>query len=106
MNYGFESGVRVRVVGPTLPDDDGLEVEPEAGGTGGRESVLRLLEWMTGDGADAERAGRRALLLAYLVRAPGRLQTQRQLAAQLGISPARVNALLAEIRGNLGLARL
>ena len=83
-------------------DDDELQ---EAIAAERQEAIRRLLEWLT-TGADAQEAGRRALTVAYLVRAPGAPDSQRALAGRLGLSVGGVNALAARIRRQTGLSRL
>jgi len=60
------------------------------------QAVRSVLESVTRE-ADDRAAGRRALLLAYIV-APELIGTQRQLAARLGVTEGRASQMLKVLR--------
>ncbi len=63
--------------------------------------AARLLGFLTLGQTSAEEIGRRTVLLAYLVKAPGVADSQRELGAFLGVSGPRVNALLRRLRAEM-----
>lgn len=76
------------------------EPDPAPTGPDPVEAVRRILELVAGD-VDAVQAGRRALLMAHVLKAPGHAATQRQLADRMKLSPARVNTILRVFRREL-----
>ena len=62
-------------------------------------AVREVLELITADGGD-QAAGRKALLLAYLI-APKTIGTQGDLARRLGVSEGRVSQMLKPLRRHL-----
>ena len=62
-------------------------------------AVREVLELVTGEGSDRD-AGRKALLLAYLI-APKTIGTQGDLARRLGVSEGRVSQMLKPLRRHL-----
>jgi len=60
-----------------------------------------LLAKLVKDSADAETAGKRTLLWAYVFD-PGLVGTQRQLARRLGLSESRVSRMCKSLRRSMG----
>ena len=63
------------------------------------QGARETLELITADGGD-QAAGRKALLLAYLI-APKTIGTQGDLARRLGVSEGRVSQMLKPLRRHL-----
>jgi len=85
------------------------EPEAEAGEDAARlrqETVMRTIGFLVSGARDAVTAGRRTLLIGYLLRADGAPKSQRELARIFGISAPRVNQTLTHLRKELsGLCR-
>lgn len=93
----FDGGRPCLVAWPVYPGDD-PDPHPE------RESsaiILRVLDLLIANDPSPAGIGRRALLLAYVLNLYGGPRTQRDLARHLELSPARVNKILRDFRGNL-----
>lgn len=107
--YGFENGEPVPFVDADLfgsePDVSGAtDTElTEARLDGARRVIAMILTY--GDGG-RESITRRALLYAHALRVPNCPQSQRELAAKMGLSPARVNALLRNFANELARSDL
>jgi hypothetical protein len=61
------------------------------------DAIREVLMIITADGATDKQAGRKALLLSYLLE-PGMIGTQRQLARRMGVSPGRCSQMLTALR--------
>jgi len=100
-NYGFDDdGNAVPTVGPEVYRD-----APESGPLGcddeariRQQTLARLIDFLLVSAPTATAIGRRVALLGYVLRAHSAPRSQRQLARLLGISPARVNAILRGFR--------
>ncbi len=60
-------------------------------------AIGELLDLITADAADVHEAGRRALVLAFLLE-PSRFNGQQDLARRLGVSKGRASQVLNHIR--------
>jgi hypothetical protein len=95
--HGFDDdGEPVAVTSPKYPDAPGDEVADDVA-RARRETIQRLVTWLCSDGADATKAGRRALAVAHHLRLEETLATQRQLAERSGCSLGAVNKATREL---------
>jgi hypothetical protein len=99
--YFDDNGSRIPVCGPVLPED---EAEPtDSGARDAAEAIRRLLDGLTGGLPSAEQVGRRAIVLAFRLRAGPFAAgdwTQERLAEHLHVSPPAICKRLIKSREN------
>lgn len=97
-----DAGKPTLAVGFEYPSEDEQEALNQNEGRVRRETLFRLLEFLTAR-AGSKRVGQRVLVLAFLAGATP-FRRQKQLAAKLGVTASRVSQILNLAR--LEFARL
>jgi hypothetical protein len=98
---GFsDDGERVAVVWPQTDGPDQVELSKSDADRVRRETIVRFLEWITGNKQDAEFIGRRCLVLAYFLRLKSAPENLDELAARLGVCKSRAWQIVQEQKLN------